>query len=104
MSNYYYSDASNQPVGPYPLSELKNLARSGVITSATNVIEQGSSTWRTWGDIEAEQRPAEIAQAVVSQARQIQGHFQASLAEIEWGAALYGLLLVILQFFLLPYT
>ena len=104
MSTYYYSDANNQPIGPYPLSELRNLARSGVITGATLVIEHGSSTWRTWSDIEAEQRPAEIAQAVVSQARQIQGHVQASLAEVEWGSALYGLFLVILQFLILPYT
>jgi len=57
MSTYYYADATNQAIGPYPLSELQALARAGMITPTTHVIENGGSTWRVWADIETEHRP-----------------------------------------------
>ena len=104
MSTYYYADANSQSIGPYPLSELKSLASTGVITASTPVIEHGSSAWSTFSAVSAEHQPSEIAEAVVHQARKIQGQVQASLAEIAWGAAFFGLLLVILHLLILPYS
>ncbi len=43
---YYYANASNQPSGPVTLDELRQLLARGEITSATNIIPVGETTWR----------------------------------------------------------
>ena len=46
---YYYTDASNQPVGPCDLAQLQALAAEGKITDATSVIPEGGQIWSTYG-------------------------------------------------------
>jgi hypothetical protein len=48
---WFYADASNQTVGPVPLSELERLAAAGVIQSGTQVIENGASEWRAFSEV-----------------------------------------------------
>jgi hypothetical protein len=43
--NYYYTDRTNQPRGPIGVEELRNLARSGQLNSATMVAAVGSPHW-----------------------------------------------------------
>lgn len=45
---YYYTDASNQPVGPCELPQLHVLASEGKINDLTSVIEEGGQTWTTY--------------------------------------------------------
>jgi Ca-activated chloride channel family protein len=50
-SNYYYADASKQPVGPYSLEELHALASRGVITPTTKVIAKGEKSWMAYSQL-----------------------------------------------------
>ena len=43
---WYYADASNEPLGPFPMDVLQRLAGMGVIQPQTQVIEKGGSEWR----------------------------------------------------------
>jgi hypothetical protein len=99
-TNYYYSDASNRPVGPVTLEQLRQLARDGVINNETNVIVEGTHDWVRYGDVLAGQQSSEVAAKIARQARNL----GAVLGEFNWGAFLFGLLLVLLQFFILPYN
>lgn len=51
---WYYADARNQPVGPFPVAELERLAASGVITPKTQVFEEGGNEWRNFAEIPVE--------------------------------------------------
>ncbi len=55
-SLWYYADATNQPVGPMPLSKLQHLATVGMISSETLVIEDGGSKWRAFATIFPQRR------------------------------------------------
>ena len=43
---YLYLDANNQPAGPAPLDEVRQLARDGVIAADPMVCEEGRSEWK----------------------------------------------------------
>lgn len=47
---YYYTDSSNQPVGPVSLDELAELRRVGRIGDDTPVIEEGAADWQACRD------------------------------------------------------
>jgi hypothetical protein len=106
MSTYYYADQNNQTAGPVSLADLREMARRGQLAAATPVITHGSSTWSNLGAVvnePAAQPGAEIAEAVVHHARRFQGQVQASFSEVSWGAAVYGLLLVLIQLLIEPF-
>lgn len=42
---YYYTDAQNQPRGPVTITELQELAASGVVHGHTMVAQVGSQQW-----------------------------------------------------------
>jgi hypothetical protein len=116
MNTYYYSDASNKPVGPLTLDEMQQLARQGVIQADTNVIEHGGSTWTTWAAIRPATTPAPAPVASASDAapfdsdplekvKQAHSAFT-SRAKSESGigvfSLLYGALLVLVEALILP--
>jgi hypothetical protein len=101
MSTYYYGDAQQKTIGPLSFDELKNLARAGTIIGATPVIEHGGAQWKTWTEIESAQQPKPAAAATALPASD---RSQASPSPIAWGAMFFALLLVILQFLVLPAT
>jgi hypothetical protein len=103
MSTYYYADSRQQTVGPVTLADLRELERRGEVTAATPVIVHGSSTWTNLAAVLNESPSAEIAEAVVHHARRFQGQVQASFSEVAWGAACYGLLLVVIQVLIEPF-
>lgn len=43
---WYYTDAQNQAVGPFSFEDLKKLHSNGLITSDTNVVEEGGAEWK----------------------------------------------------------
>ena len=59
-SLWYYTDASNEPVGPLPFAELERLAAAGVIQAATHVIENGGREWKKFAAIVLPPLPAPI--------------------------------------------
>ena len=85
-TRYYYSDANNKPVGPVTLQQLRQLLRDGVINEDTNVIAEGSNNWVRFADV-AGGPPTSSG---------------AAEADFNWGAVLFGLLMVVGQFFTLP--
>jgi hypothetical protein len=101
-TTYYYADSKNQTVGPVSLADLREKVRRGEIPPNTPVIAHGSSTWTSLASIPEEGATVEIAEAVVQQARILQGHVSASFSEVSWGAAGYGLLLVFIQLLVEP--
>jgi hypothetical protein len=98
-TKYYYSDASNQPVGPVTLEQLRGLAEEGVINDDTNVIVEGTHDWIRYGNLVAGQQSSEVAARIAQQARSV----GAVLGKFNWGAFFFGLLLVLVQVFVLPY-
>lgn len=54
LARWFYANASNEPVGPLPFAELQRLAESGVISSKTQVVEDGGSEWRRFAEIAGE--------------------------------------------------
>lgn len=99
-TKYYYSDANNKPVGPVTVEQLRQLAQDGVINNYTNVIVEGTSNWVPYGDIVASQQGNEVAARIAQQAR----NMGAALGQFNWGAFFFGLLLVLIQGFILPYN
>ena len=47
-ARFFYSDEQNQPVGPFPLSELRRLAANGMISGETYVIEEQGVEWKPY--------------------------------------------------------
>ncbi len=97
---YYYADKDNKPVGPLTITELRKLAGSGVISGSTNIIAEGATAWNNWDQIQAVESRAEIADSVVMKATQI----GEGLKRYDWGGFLFGLLLVMLEYLILPYA
>ncbi len=48
---YFYSDTTNEPVGPLPLQKLLHLYKVGVISDETLVIEDGGSEWHRFAAV-----------------------------------------------------
>jgi hypothetical protein len=48
---WLYANAENQPIGPLSVTELRQLAASGIINLSTFVIEEGGAEWKTYGAI-----------------------------------------------------
>jgi hypothetical protein len=42
---WYFTDSTNQPMGPVPLAKLKHLAQQGVIRPVDYVREKGTDAW-----------------------------------------------------------
>ena len=105
---YYYADAQNQTHGPCTREELEQLARRGVLTARSRVIEHGGQTWSTWAAIEASFAPPAAAAPPLARAEvappETRYPVSASRELISASAVLYGLLLVLIQYFILPYT
>jgi len=43
---WYYANEQNQAVGPFSFDDLKKIHRNGLITSETNIVEEGGTEWR----------------------------------------------------------
>jgi hypothetical protein len=99
MNKYYYADKDNKSVGPCTPADLRKLAGEGTINGLTNVILEGASTWSTWGEVQATESQAETIQAVAGKASQAGER----LRSFDWGGLLMGLLLVIVEYLILPY-
>jgi hypothetical protein len=46
QKQYFYANSQNQPTGPINLEELERLHQAGVISSSTNVFEDGLTEWK----------------------------------------------------------
>lgn len=49
---WYYTDALNNPTGPYPFSELNALAKAGTIQPDTLVCKAGDTGWRRFDSVQ----------------------------------------------------
>jgi hypothetical protein len=97
---YYYANAENKPTGPVDLAELGRLAASGVINNNTAVIADGSQTWTTYGAVKDTSGTAAVADAVAATASQA----VRAARQYSWGAFFYALLLIVIEWFCLPWT
>lgn len=50
MTMYFYSNGTQTPVGPVSIAQLHQLADAGTVHAGTPVIEQGETSWKTYGD------------------------------------------------------
>jgi hypothetical protein len=100
MKNYFYADSSDNPQGPFAYAQLKELAASGTILADTKVCSEGDAAWATWADVENVERQAEMVQHLADGADQI----RRVITGIAWGALLLALLLILLQFFTMPWS
>ena len=50
---YFYADANNQPIGPYTLEDLKQLAEKGTVKPETWVAEEGGAQWQPYSSLAA---------------------------------------------------
>ena len=48
---WYYVDASNQPIGPYSIAELGQFEAGGYITQETWVLKEGEQEYQKWAQI-----------------------------------------------------
>jgi hypothetical protein len=55
--NFYYADATNQPIGPVSAEQLRNLYQRGEITLDTFVIPEGATNWHAYRRIHLYSKP-----------------------------------------------
>lgn len=98
---YYYLDAAEEVLGPFPLVELDALHKSGKITAVTKICEEGTQNWMPFYEIPRPAAPkqklpeaAEMPKA--SQAKQVTERKPPKYQGVtrNQGAALIAILLV----------
>ena len=99
MNKYYYGGPDKKPVGPFTAEELRKLADEGKITDGTFVISEGQTNWVRYADWKAAQGTAEAAEAITRKAQQM----KTAISKFEFGAAIFGLLLVSVEIVVLPW-
>lgn len=97
---YYYTNSSNQPVGPVERAELDQLAARGVIKPETSIVAEGSQAWGRYADL-LRAEPANAAAAAIASGV---SRASAALQTFSWGSMAFGLLLSLLSWLTLPST
>ena len=99
MSKYYYAGSDKKPVGPFTAEELRALAAEGQINDNIYVIGEGETAWVKYSDMKDAQGSAEAAEAIARKAQQM----KMAISKYDFGSSIFGLLLVFLEFFILPW-
>ena len=68
MKNYYYLDSAEEVQGPFTLSDLDSMHKSGKITSATQVCEEGTQNWLPFYRVPRSVAPQQAPKAASSPA------------------------------------
>jgi hypothetical protein len=97
---YYYSSPSGQVIGPIEFNELAQLAGAGSIHEHTAVIAEGAQTWSTFAQVRESAAPARAAAPASRGVNRVADVIKA----FSWGQFLFGLLLVFLSGFTLPWA
>jgi len=99
MSKLFYAGADRKPVGPFTTEEVHKLVDEGKINDNTFLISEGQTTWVRYADWKAAQGTAEAAEAIARKAQQM----KTAISKFEFGSSIFGLLLVIVEIFVLPW-
>jgi GYF domain 2 len=99
MNKCYYAGPDKKPVGPFTAEELRQLVMEGKINDNTFLIGEGQANWVRYADWQTTQGTTEAAEAIARTARQM----KTAMAQFEFGSSFFGLLLVIVEIFVLPW-
>ena len=50
-TRYYYTDRNNQAIGPYTITELRQLQIGGQVSTETYIVEEGGKSWKPLGNL-----------------------------------------------------
>lgn len=94
----YYAGPDKKPLGPYSAKEMRKLADEGKIRDDTFVISEGQTNWVRFADWKAAHETPEAAEAVARNPEEM----RTGTAKLDWAAFIFGLLLVLVEIFVLP--
>jgi len=95
----YYAGPDKKPLGPYSAEEMRKLANEGRISDDTFVISEGQTNWVRFADWKAAYETSEAAEAIARNAQKM----RTAIAKLDWGAFIFGLLLVLVEICVLPW-
>jgi len=67
VSNYFYADERNQPVGPYDAAKMRQLFQQGILSKGTWVILEGEKQWQPFSSLFLPSKVSTVVKTVVKE-------------------------------------